>query len=564
MSYYLSFFLLFFSLIFGFYGVLYYFMMKSLFLEWEIFSFFGSSVIVLFLFDWKSLFFSSIVLLISSMVLLYSYMYMLGDSNFSRFIMLVYLFVLSMLLLIFSPNLVSILLGWDGLGLVSYCLVIYYQNIKSANAGMLTILSNRIGDVFILLSISWLLNFGSWNIFYLQFIGNFFELKLVLLMVVLAAMTKSAQIPFSAWLPAAMAAPTPVSSLVHSSTLVTAGVYLLIRFNYLLGYSSLLFLISSLTMLMSGFGANFEFDLKKIIALSTLSQLGVMILSISLGLVDFAFFHLITHALFKSLLFLCAGAFIHEYNEIQDIRFLSGIFNIYPICSMFFMGCSMSLCGFPFMSGFYSKDLIIEMFWMFNMNMLMFLIIFFGTLFTMSYSLRLIFYIYLKFNSFGKSMNFHGESFKMFLPMSILFISSLFSGSFMSWVFIPVVSIMLSFFWKLFLMVGLLFMSLILLSIILSLNLQNNKFLSFYKFNYFSGMMWFLPILSTSFFMGFLKLGEKLIKNFDHSWVEIFSGQGAFLFLKNSGSLVDLFYKIYFKNYIIIFLYIVFIIYLFY
>jgi len=162
-----------------------------------------------------------------------------------------------------SPNIIRILLGWDGLGLVSYCLVIYYQNPKSANAGIVTILSNRIGDVAILLCISWLINFGGWNFFYLQYLYFARDTWLILGLVILAAITKRAQIPFSAWLPAAIAAPTPVSALVHSSTLVTAGVYLLIRFSYMMGRRNFLFFVGVLTIFISGLGANFEIDLKK-------------------------------------------------------------------------------------------------------------------------------------------------------------------------------------------------------------------------------------------------------------------------------------------------------------
>jgi NADH-ubiquinone oxidoreductase chain 5 len=177
--------------------------------------------------------------------------------------------------------------------LVSYCLVIYYQNVSSYNAGILTVLSNRVGDVALLMAIAWIVNFGSWNyVFYLDFLIKSFEMNLITLLVVLAAMTKRAQIPFSSRLPAAIAAPTPVSALVHSSTLVTAGVYLLIRFRPAFNgwLCVFLLLVSGLTIFMAGLGANFEYDLKRIIALSTLSQLGLMIGAVSVGLVSMAFF----------------------------------------------------------------------------------------------------------------------------------------------------------------------------------------------------------------------------------------------------------------------------------
>jgi len=209
--------------------------------------------------------------------------------------------------------------------------------------------------------------------------------------VVLAAITKSAQIPFSAWLPAAIAAPTPVSALVHSSTLVTAGVYLIIRFREVLGVRKVLLIISVLTIFMSGLGANYEIDLKKIIALSTLSQLGVIIISLSLGMVELAYFHLLTHALFKSLLFLCAGVFIHGSFNTQDVRLLGVMGVSGPVTSFYFIGCSLSLCGFPFLSGFYSKDLILETFIGSLGGPFLLVLVILGIVFTITYSIRLFF-----------------------------------------------------------------------------------------------------------------------------------------------------------------------------
>jgi len=184
---------------------------------------------------------------------------------------------------------------------------------------ILTALSNRIGDVILLIAIAWILNYGRWNyIFYMELMKNDLSIIIIGGLVILAAITKRAQIPFSSWLPAAIAAPTPVSALVHSSTLVTAGVFLLIRFNILFTDTFLrkiLLLIGGLTIFIAGISANFEFDLKKIIALSTLSQLGLMIRILAIGFPKLAFFHLLTHALFKALLFICAGAIIHNIKK---------------------------------------------------------------------------------------------------------------------------------------------------------------------------------------------------------------------------------------------------------
>jgi len=244
-------------------GVKFYLIRRVVFIEWELLSLNSVRIIITILLDWIRLTFLGFVIIISSIVIVYSTSYIKDEAHFVRFIWLVYLFVLSIVLLIIRPNIVRILLGWDGLGLVSYCLVIYYHNVKSANAGILTILSNRIGDVAILLCISWIFNYGGWNFYYLPYIFRSEELKVVIFLVLVAALTRRAQVPFSAWLPAAIAAPTPVSSLVHSSTLVTAGVYLLIRFRELLGVRFILLIISIITIIISGVNANLEIDLKK-------------------------------------------------------------------------------------------------------------------------------------------------------------------------------------------------------------------------------------------------------------------------------------------------------------
>jgi len=347
------------------------------------------------LLDWMSLMFMRFVLFISSIVIFYRKEYIKGDLNKNRFILLVVIFVFSIMCIIISPNLIRILLGWDGLGLVSYCLVIYYQNVKRFNAGILTALSNRVGDVALLIAIAWILNYGSWNfIFYLDIIKNDWVIELVSWLILLAAITKRAQIPFSSWLPAAIAAPTPVSSLVHSSTLVTAGVYLLIRFNFTFSQNLIYFLlfVSSLTIFISGIGANFEYDLKKIIALSTLSQLGLIIRILALGSYKLAFFHLLIHALFKALLFICAGSIIHRLRNCQDIRYMGGLINQIPLTCRYLNICNLSLCGLPFISGFYSKDLIVEFMSIGVLNFYIYFIFYVSIGLTVSYRFRLTYY----------------------------------------------------------------------------------------------------------------------------------------------------------------------------
>nr|YP_009711058.1 NADH dehydrogenase subunit 5 [Vespula flaviceps]QGI24284.1 NADH dehydrogenase subunit 5 [Vespula flaviceps] len=411
------------------FSLIFLYLKMSLLMEW-VFMFVNSMNMEFMIYlDWISLMFLSLVLTISSFVMMYSLKYMEGDKYIDRFFLLLMMFVLSMLFLIICPNIMGLLLGWDGLGLISYCLVIYYQNSKSFNSGMITVLLNRVGDVGILMMISLLVILGSWNLMFYEM-----EFFLLSLLMVMSAFTKSAQLPFSVWLPLAMAAPTPVSSLVHSSTLVTAGVYLLMRYNYFLmdnNIMELMLFISSSTMFMSGLMANFEFDLKKIIALSTLSQLGLMMSILSLGKVDLGFMHLVIHALFKSLLFMCSGILIHQMNNNQDIRFMGSLISYYPFVSVVFFISLLSLCGFPFFSGYYSKDLIMEVFLMSKTNLFSLLMLLIATLFTVSYSVRLVILVF--FNYINKSNYFIlvSEDCLMSMSMVLLYFYSLMIGHFL-------------------------------------------------------------------------------------------------------------------------------------
>nr|YP_009441767.1 NADH dehydrogenase subunit 5 [Dryops ernesti]AOY39312.1 NADH dehydrogenase subunit 5 [Dryops ernesti] len=525
-------------------------------LELELMNINSNNIVMSILLDWMSLLFMSFVLFISSMVVFYSEQYMEGDLNINRFIILVSLFVLSMMLLIISPNLISILLGWDGLGLVSYCLVIYYQNVKSYNAGMITALSNRIGDVALLMSIAWMFNYGSWNyIYYLEFMSGDLAMSLISWMVVLAAMTKSAQIPFSSWLPAAMAAPTPVSSLVHSSTLVTAGVYLLIRFSNCLSSTLLMVLlfISMMTMFMAGLGANYEFDLKKIIALSTLSQLGLMMSILSLGEYNLAFFHLLTHALFKALLFMCAGCMIHNLGNCQDIRFMGGLINYMPLTCVFFIISNLSLCGLPFLSGFYSKDLILEFSSMSFLNMYVYFIFYVSTGLTVCYTFRLIYYTLVGDMNYFSLSNINDSGFIMVKGMMGLIFLVIFGGSLLMWLMFPTpYFICLSLSMKL--------MTLIVSFIGMWVGYQVSKFsLNYYSFTFnnismslFFSLMWNMPFIST-FGVNYypLYMGNYIYKNFDYGWSEFMGAQNIYENIKKNSKFLQVLFnnnlKIYFS-----------------
>lgn len=504
----------------------------SLYFRWNVFSWGASDINIIFLLDWVSIIFLSFVLFISGRVFYYSGEYIEGEINLSRFIFLLAGFVGSIGLLIFSPNLISILLGWDGLGLVSYCLVIYYQNYKSLNAGTLTVLSNRVGDVFILLGIVWIINFGDWS--FVAWIGNRRRLLLVRLLIVLASLTKSAQIPFSAWLPAAIAAPTPVSSLVHSSTLVTAGIYLVIRLGWVYDFwlNELLMVLSVLTIFIAGLGACFEFDLKKIIALSTLSQLGLIMYRLSLGLVKVALFHLLMHALFKALLFMRAGCIIHGFKGWQDIRMMGNIITSLPYISSCFVVSNLALRGIPFLAGFYSKDLILELSLLEELNLLSLFILFLSTGLTVAYTFRLIYYIVRRDYVLSGSSNL-SDGWGIIVKSCIGLVSfSVFFGALISWLSMDVTSIVLPTHLK-----NLTLTVCILGAFIGFFISQSSYNFSKFKFSllvWLRGSIWFLPYLSSQPMVYIpLKTGSEIIKFGDIGWLEFLGGQGFSFYINN-------------------------------
>ena len=506
---------------------------KDVYIEWLIFQTRRAKILIVLILDLVSVLFLITVTLISISVIFFRTRYMANEKFFSRFLFLVLSFVCRILLLILSPNSIRILLGWDGLGVTSYLLVIYYQRNKSYNAGIITALTNRLGDVGLLLCLAFLVKFGSWN-FYL-FIPPL-ELGLILIILVRARITKSAQIPFSAWLPAAIAAPTPVSALVHSSTLVTAGVYLLIRFNYLLMSFALLkylILVGVFTIFIAGLGAMRELDIKKVIALSTLRQLGVMIITIGVGFPLIGFFHLVAHAFFKALLFICAGILIHNFKDYQDIRLMSRSACFIPFTLRMFMTANLRLCGLPFIAGFYSKDLILEIFIMRRLNLFIFIIIILSTALTVLYSCRLAFLL--------GANRFKGErltGIKDFDPVvvvgySFLLVPSIFGGLGGNWVFYPVIPVI---FFPLILK-GFIF-TLVLTSAVLILRfiLDSSDRLSASLKRHLNSKMWFLPLVArAALSYGTLLRGKKFRKVGEIGWNEYFLYGLIFKLLSSRG-----------------------------
>nr|ALO64371.1 NADH dehydrogenase subunit 5 [Seladonia tumulorum] len=470
-------------------------------LEWTIFMLSSMKFNYMIYLDYMGLMYMSVVLIISFFILLYSMNYMEGDIYIKRFKYLLLLFIFSMCLMILSPSILSILLGWDGLGLISYCLVIYYQNKNAFNSGMLTILCNRLGDVGLLMLISMNSFLGSWNL--MLYSMSFIMMNFMLVSII----TKSAQLPFSAWLPAAMTAPTPISSLVHSSTLVTAGVYLLIRYNkfILVEVKSYIIIISGVTMFMAGLMANYENNLKKLIALSTLSQLGFMMSILGMGLVNLGFYHLLIHAFFKSLMFMCVGGYIHMSLGNQDLRKFKGLVSMTPLKSIVFIFSFLNLSGFPFFSGFYSKDLILEFMMVSNVNKLMIYILMISTILTVNYTIRVIKLIF-NFNMTVFNYQYMGDGKFMIFCNFFMMLLVIFSG-YLYLTLINYYSCMMTMFDKLSLVM------LYLISWIISMsfnysqkNKMNFKYLEFIMSMFYS--IFFYKIIYLNF-LGFMLSYEK-------------------------------------------------------
>lgn len=499
----------------------------SLIINWEVISCISRSLEFDLIIDWIRCSFSGLVCFISGCVIIFRKSYIKGDKYSYRFSLIVMLFVLSINLLIFIPNLVSVLLGWDGLGLVSFCLVIYYQNSKSLAAGILTVLINRVGDCFILAAISIIIVLGHWNMLCLW---EFYNFMIVNFFIIIAGITKRAQIPFSSWLPAAIAAPTPVSALVHSSTLVTAGVFLFIRFfNYLRSYvwfRHIMLYLSIITTIISGVCALYEYDIKKIIALSTLSQLGVIIISLRLGMPILTLFHLYTHAIFKALLFICGGNIIHCFEGNQDIRCIKNVFNLMPVTSMFLIISKIALCGLPFLAGFYSKDLIIERLITGNLNVIILILGCFGVCLTVLYSIRFCFFIVWRGYNLNTFINASDNDLIVIISIRLLGLGALWGGYIFQRLF--------CLFDQVFILSGIMKLYVpmfIIIRIIISFGLWDKDLLLVNKgiIKHINRSIWFLSSFICNFrIKNFILVSNRRLKILDMGWIEILGGQGIF------------------------------------
>nr|YP_010443032.1 NADH dehydrogenase subunit 5 [Phormosoma bursarium]UTD49282.1 NADH dehydrogenase subunit 5 [Phormosoma bursarium] len=356
-----------------------------------------------FMYDQYFLVFLAVALFVTWSIIEFSYYYMDSDPNGPAFYRLLSIFLLNMLILTCSNSLFLIFLGWEGVGFLSFLLISWWSTRNDASSSALeAVIYNRIGDIGLItfMALSALL-FNSWNLTEIlsSETSSTHFLPFLLFGLILAAAGKSAQFGLHPWLPAAMEGPTPVSALLHSSTMVVAGVFLLIRTSDLFinspQFQTFILLLGGTTALFAATTAIAQHDIKKIIAYSTTSQLGLMVTALGLGQPLLAFFHICTHAFFKAMLFLCSGSIIHSLNDEQDLRKMSGLSNLLPVTSACLALGSLALMGTPFLAGFYSKDLILEAASGSLLNTLGLALALLATLLTAVYSFRIVFFCFL-------------------------------------------------------------------------------------------------------------------------------------------------------------------------
>lgn len=393
------------------------------------------------------------VLIVSSLVHIYSIGYMSHDPHNQRFFSYLSLFTFMMIILVTANNFLLMFVGWEGVGVCSYLLVsFWFTRIAANQSSMSAFLTNRVGDCLLTLgmfTIIW--TFGNLDysaVFSLA--ANISEniVTIIGICLLIGAMAKSSQIGLHVWLPLAMEGPTPVSALIHAATMVTAGVYLLMRASPLIEYSSTVLIlclwIGSITTVFSSLIGLFQQDIKKVIAYSTMSQLGMMVIAVGLSSYNVALFHLVNHAFYKGLLFLGAGAVIHAVTDNQDFRKYGGLIRFLPLTYSVMLIASLSLVAFPFMTGFYSKDFILESaYGQFQFSSIaVYFIATIGAMFTTLYSVKVLYLTFIT-NPNGPLANYkkaHEGDIFMSLPLIILAFFSIFFGYITKDIFIGLAS----------------------------------------------------------------------------------------------------------------------------